>query len=436
MSIRKVVSLLVCAILVITMFAACGSSNSPAATTAGDQTTTQAVTTQKAETSVQPASIGFFHWKGEEKDTWDKIIKMFQDQNPGITVNMEILPEDQYYTKLQAEVMSGEGLDVFEVNPGSRFQTFLKADAYMDLTGQPFLADLNPLFLGAGQVDGKQYIVPISKSFIGLFYNKKILSDLGLQVPTTWDDFLKVCAAIKASGKEVIATGMADSFTSTWPFIDMLAENSEDLQVYPKLAHGEMKFTDPLFKDVLSPLNELAKKGYWMKNANGTKYDASISLFATGKAAMLNNGTWAIGAIRKINPDLDFSIMLLPSPKGKLVAGVAPAQAPCVFSKTKNKDASLKFMNFIFSKEAMEIYGNETGQEVPNTKAVLTDKDLTSMAPVGNSGQLYAHYNSQWSEIDQGIVAEMTTRAMLGEDIDKITADAQKKLEALNIPKQ
>ena len=433
MSIRKVVSLLICTMLLVSLFAACGGSNTPQATDA----TTQAAeaTTQKAEPAKEPVNLGFFHWKGEEKDTWDKINKMFEDQNPDIKISMEILPEDQYYTKLQASVMSGEGLDVFEVNPGSRFNTFLKADAYLDLTGQPFLAELNPIFLGAGQVDGKQFIVPLSKSFVGLFYNKKILSDLGLQVPTTWDDFLKVCAAIKASGTEVIATGMADSFTSTWPFIDMLAAYSDDLQIYPKLAHGEAKFTDPLFKDVLSPFVELSQKGYWMKNANGTKYDASISLFATGKAAMLNNGTWAIGAIRKLNPDLDFSIMLFPSPKGKLVAGVAPAQAPCVFSKTKNKDASLKFMNFIFSKEAMEIYGNETGQEVPHTKAVLTDKDLAAMAPVGNSGQLYPHYNSEWSQIDQGIVAEITTRAMLGENVDTILADAQKKLEALNIPK-
>jgi len=377
--------------------------------------------------------IGFFHWKGEEQATWDHIIDLFQAENPDIRVNMEILPEDQYYTTLQARVMAGEGLDVFMVNPGSRFNTFLRADAFMDLTGQPFLDELYPNFISCGNVDGKQYIIPLSKSFVGLFYNKTIMEELNLEVPTTWDDFLAVCEAIKQSGREVISTGMADSFTSTWPFIDVLAEYSEDLELYPKLAKGELKFTDPLFKKVLEPLRELAEKGYWLKNASGTKYDTSITLFATGRAAMLNNGTWAIGAIRAINPDLDFSIMLFPSPGGELVAGVAPAQAPCVFSKTSNPEASLKFMNYIFSKEIMEIYGNETGQEVPNINAVLTDPDLAAMAPIGNSGQIYPHYYSEWSQIDQDIVSEITTRAMLGEDLDSILADAQQKLESLNI---
>lgn len=422
MSSKKVISLLICVMLFVSVFVGCGSTTTPSPATAS--ATAPAV-------APKPASISFFHWKQEEKDTWDKIIKSFQDANSGITVNLEIMPEAQYYTTLQTRVMSGEGLDVFEVNPGSRFETFKKSDSFMDLTGQPFLNGLNPVFLGGGQSDGKQYAVPMSKSFVGLFYNKKIFAKLNLQVPQTWAEFLNVCETIKKSGTEVIGTGLADAFTSTWPFIDMITSNSDDLQIYPKLIAGQAKFTDPLFVDVISPLVELATKGYWMKNANGTKYDQSISLFATEKVAMLNNGTWAIGAIRKANPDLDFSIFIMPSPKGKLVAGVAPAQAICVFKGTKNKDASLTFVNYIFGKDAMEAYGNGTGQEVPNKNAVLTDKDLAAMAPIGNSGQIYAHYNSTNSKVDQDIVGELTSKAILGQDVNTILSEAQKKLEAL-----
>jgi raffinose/stachyose/melibiose transport system substrate-binding protein len=374
----------------------------------------QPATTEPAGTVTD---LSFFHWKGEEKNTWDKIIQMFEAENQDIKVHMEILPEDQYYTSLQARVMGGEGLDVFMVNPGSRFATFLKADAFMDLTGQPFLDELSPVFLSAGQADGKQYIVPLSKSFVGLFYNKTVFNDLGLSVPTTWDEFLACCEAIKQSGMEVISTGTAESFTSTWPWIENLVQYTDDLDIYPKLARGDAKFTDDVFVKTLAPIKELADKGYWLTNASGTKYDTSITLFATEKAAMLNNGTWGIGAIRDTNPDLDFSIMLIPNPDGNHVAGVAPAQSPCVFSKTKNEEASLRFMSYIFSKEIMEIYGNETGQEVPNVNAVLTDTQMMEMAAIGNSGQIYPHYFSEWSQIDQEIVGEITSRAILGEDV-------------------
>ncbi|MCL2164060.1 MAG: extracellular solute-binding protein [Oscillospiraceae bacterium] len=409
------------------------------ATTAAQQDATTAAQTEPPATAAQtepPATItdlSFFHWKGEERDTWAKIIEMFENENPNIRVHMEILPEDQYYTTLQARVMAGEGLDVFMVNPGSRFATFLRADAFMDLTGQPFLDELSPVYLSSGQANGKQYIIPLSKSFVGFFYNKTVFSDLGLTVPETWDDFLAVCEAIKQSGMDVVSTGMADSFTSTWPWIESLVQYTDDLDLYPKLARGDMKFTDEVFYNTLAPLQEMATKGYWQSNASGTKYDTSITLFATGRAAMHNNGTWAIGAIRQANPDLDFSIFVPPFPNGQHVAGVAPAQAPCVFSKTKNVDESLKFMSYIFSKDIMEIYGNETGQEVTNVNSVLTDSQMMEMAAIGNSGQIYPHYFSLWSQIDQDIVSEITTRAMLGEDLDEILRDGQTRLESLNI---
>ena len=377
--------------------------------------------------------ISFFHWKGEEKDVWDEVIEMFQDQNPNIRVHMEILPEEQYYTTLHARVLAGEGLDVFMVNPGSRFASFLLVDAFYDLTGQPFLNDLIPSFLDSGQSDGRQYIVPLSKSFVGLFYNQRIMRELGLQTPTTWEDFLAVCQAIQDAGYEVISTGMADAFTSTWPFAALVVQYSEDLDIYGKLARGEMAFTDPLFRSILEPVIELAHRGFWLSDASGTMYDTSIALFATERTAMHNNGTWAIGAIRQANPDLEFSIMLYPSPGGQHIAGVAPAQAVSVFRETQNLDESLKFMEFILSKEVMELYGNQTGQEVPNRNAVLTDPDLAAMAPIGAVGSIYPHYFSEWAQIDQGIIGEITSRAIMGEDLDVILQDAQARLELLDL---
>ncbi|MGN1451860.1 MAG: hypothetical protein ACI4XQ_07150, partial [Eubacteriales bacterium] len=72
-------------------------------------------------------------------------------------------------------------------------------------------------------------------------------------------------------------------------------------------------------------------KGYILNGASGTKFDTSMTLFVSGKAAMLNTGTWSVGAIQAANPDLDFSVLLYPGPGGNLVAGVAPAQAVGIF---------------------------------------------------------------------------------------------------------
>lgn len=433
MKAKKLISLFLVIAMLTAVFTACGSQPSTTPTENAGATKNTAAPTDNNAAAKDPVHIGFFHWKGEEQAIWDEVIADFQAANPDIIVDMEIPPEDQYYTTLQARVMSGEGLDVFMMNPGSRFNSYLKSDPFLDLTGQPFLAYLAESFLTSGQSDGKQFIVPLSKSFVPIFYNKAIFEELNLEVPTTWDDFMAACETIKQAGYEVFSTGMAESYTSTWPFAAMIVEYSDNLDLYRDLATGKIKFTDEVFHQVLEPLKEMADKGYILNGASGTKFDTSMTLFVSGKAAMLNTGTWSVGAIQAANPDLDFGVMLYPAPDGNLIAGVAPAQAVGIFQGSSHQEEALRFMEYIFSKDVMELYGNKTGQEVPNVNAVLDNATLMEIAKVGNSGDVYPHYFSEWPEIDQGIIADITSRAMLGEDIDTILNDAQAKLESLNL---
>lgn len=433
MKAKKLISLLLVIVMLTAVFTACGSKPDEAPVNNPDGAAAAKPAENQSGSKKDQTHLGFFHWKGEEQAVWEKIIADFEAANPDIVVDMEILPEDQYYTTLQARVMTGEGLDVFMMNPGSRFASYQKSDPFLDLSDQAFVKDLAESYLPCGQADGKQCIIPLSKSFVPIFYNKTIFEELDIEVPTTWDDFMAACETIKQAGYEVFSTGMAESYTSTWPFAAIVVEFSENLNLYSDLASGKMKFTDELFYNILTPLKEMAGKGYILNGASGTKFDTSLTLFASGKAAMLNTGTWSVGAIQIANPDLDFGVMLYPAPGGNLVAGVAPAQAVGVYKDAPHKEEALRFLAHVFSKEVMEYYGNETGQEVPNVNAVLSNKTLEECAKVGNSGDIYPHYLSQWPEIDQGIIADITSRAMLGEDIDTILNDAQAKLESLNL---
>ena len=54
----------------------------------------------------------------------------------------------------------------------------------------------------------------------------------------------------------------------------------------------------------------------------------------------------------------------LPAPTGKTIAQVIPAQALGVNAKSKHKEAALKFLAFLSTKDAAATYGNATGQLV------------------------------------------------------------------------
>ena len=118
---KKIISMAVCIIMVAAILAACSSGNAPAS---GDDGDTSAPTTEAPAATGDVVDISFFHWKSEEAATWEKIIAMFEAENPDIRVQMEVMGADPYYTSLQARVTAGDSLDVFMVNPGSRFNTF------------------------------------------------------------------------------------------------------------------------------------------------------------------------------------------------------------------------------------------------------------------------------------------------------------------------
>lgn len=83
-------------------------------------------------------------------------------------------------------------------------------DEYMEK--DPELKDnFLPSILDAAKVDGKYYGIPVrGVQPIVLFYNKKVLSDNGIEAPTTFDEFCDACEKLKSAGLTPIALGGGD----------------------------------------------------------------------------------------------------------------------------------------------------------------------------------------------------------------------------------
>jgi raffinose/stachyose/melibiose transport system substrate-binding protein len=77
----------------------------------------------------------------------------------------------------------------------------------MDLSDQPWAARLPDGLAPVTQVAGKTYILPMTFTGIGAIYNKKTLSTIGAQIPTTWTELLALCATAKQRGKAAFALG-------------------------------------------------------------------------------------------------------------------------------------------------------------------------------------------------------------------------------------
>src|SRR4051794_17039893 len=90
------------------------------------------------------------------------IVTAFKDANPGIDVAVETAPFADYFTLLQADVVSGAAPDVFELNY-ENFVTYAANDTLLDISDQVSAdAPYYPRALEAFQYEGKQYALPES----------------------------------------------------------------------------------------------------------------------------------------------------------------------------------------------------------------------------------------------------------------------------------
>jgi raffinose/stachyose/melibiose transport system substrate-binding protein len=156
-----------------------------------------------------------------------------------------------------------------------------------------------------GKDDGKVYGVPLEMATFQVYYNKDIFTKYNLQSPTTWDQMLSEAQQLKQNG----ITPFAAAGKDTWllPLYDDTfgATRYGGSEFEKKLLNGQAKFTDPDYVAALDVLNQL--KPYFPKDQMGLAETDVQTLFATGKAAMIPEGSFALAPMKAINANLNLA---------------------------------------------------------------------------------------------------------------------------------
>ena len=144
------------------------------------------------------------------------LVSAFEKANPDITVKVETRPGGTDGDNLiKTRLSTGDMQDVFNYNSGSLFQALAPKTTLTPLTDESWVSKLTDEFKVTTSTDGETYGAPYGTSFGGgIMYNKKVYSDLGLSVPTTWDEFIENSKKIKAAGITPILQTYGDTWTS------------------------------------------------------------------------------------------------------------------------------------------------------------------------------------------------------------------------------
>src|SRR5689334_15621570 len=164
------------------------------------------------------AAMTFWSWRGEDRAFYEGMIKKFQAQNPGVSIEFQTYKPTEYNTVLSAAMQAGEGPDIVHLRAYGALQPFARPEFLVPLEDKvPELKTFSRQWLdGArGQGDHKVYGVPFAVQALVIFYNKKLLARAGVQPAATWtwDQFITALRTIKEKGITPAANGAKEGWT-------------------------------------------------------------------------------------------------------------------------------------------------------------------------------------------------------------------------------
>jgi multiple sugar transport system substrate-binding protein len=152
------------------------------------------------------------------------------------------------------------------------------------------------LSMSSAQDDGSLYFLPYQSYAYVWYYNKALFEEAGLDPeapPTTWEELVSTCEALKGAGITPIAAGWQDGFLASWygdfGFVSQLV-TQEDVEAFfdPSVpAEDKIGWTDPLIKTGFGYLDELNQHECFNESAPGLVYADMFAEFAGERAAMI-----------------------------------------------------------------------------------------------------------------------------------------------------
>lgn len=183
------------------LLSSCGPSSAPTespSSAPADETGQQ--------TAEEPVTITYcnFNASGGNEETLQKMYEAFHEEHPNITVEIETIAMDDYFTQMQTRVAGGTAPDCYELNI-ENFASYANKGVLAEISGVD-LSRLDETALSAFNVDGKQYGLPGNFSNVVLVYNKDLFDQAGIDYPTadwTQDDVQTAAEAIRALGDDI-----------------------------------------------------------------------------------------------------------------------------------------------------------------------------------------------------------------------------------------
>ena len=363
----------------------------------------------------------------------EPIVEAFNEANEDVKVTASFYDTDGIKDACKVAASSDSLPDMWFNWGGSLGQFYVDNGKTYDLTAYAEENGWNDTFspgaLNLCTLSGQLCGYPTSYNVLGVYYNKTIFEECGIEVPTTFEEFEAACAALKEAGYvPMAAAGLNGWHVMRW--VELLVEHYAGAELHDKMNSFEESWDNEAVVQALNKYKEWVDAGYFPDGFLTADPNDTIMSFGSGECAMDIQGQWYDGQL--IQNELDVNNYgYFPFPSGDTNRMSAFAEMT-QFNKNltdEELDACIRFTDFYYSDENVAEYGEYYNLPLPKTGATAPEDQINvdSMIETSNT-------NGTFTITDQAFPTEVADVLFNAQDAianDQMTAeDAAANIQA------
>ena len=362
---------------------------------------------------------------------WADFEAKFEAANENIDLVVDVVSWNDIYTVVNTRIANGEAPDLLNIDGFADYQADGLLLPASEWVSEETYAKFFDSFLEQSVVDGTVWAVPDLASARALYYNADILAAAGVEVPTTWDELVAACEAIKAYDPEVYPWGVDMTtdegqacfayyaWNNNGGFVDAdgnwtlnSAENVEAVNFIVSMVQAGLTNTDPTTE---------------------TRYDLQ-EMFASGKVAMMV-GPNQISKYCEQNGGINYGIASLPTNGDAAGASVGVMDRIMCFAeenRTESEKAAITAVVDAFYDDEpyaewvlMEDFlpATSTGNEL----CAAANPGMAAWIDVIGSAQFYPAAKAEWMDVKLGVI-DVLQQTLLGGDAQALLDSLQAEI--------
>lgn len=355
--------------------------------------------------AAQSGSLTIESWRNDDLAIWrDLIIPAFNQQYPDIEVTFTPTAPTEYNAILASRLEAGSAGDLITCRPFDQSLDLFQKGYLASLNDIPGMSNFSDVAKSAWITDDGSdvFCVPMASVIHGFIYNKDIFDEVGVDVPSTYEEFIATLGTISEAGYAPLVMGTADQWESATMGYQNVGPNfwqGETGRV--GLIEGTVGYDEDGFLAAFEALAEWSP--YLPDGYQAMSYPDAQNFFTLGLGAIYPAGSWDISVF---NPLVDFEMGAFkpPAPAGQDTCYISDHTdiAMGMNAASPNAEAARIFLDWMTTAEFASLYANALPGFFPLASHAVELADPLAQAFLDWRGECESTIRSAYQILSRG----------------------------------